>query len=611
MGLFQGKAAQPISDPRSTTTEWCVLSVLMLAYLLPFYWAIPFVDGIRDIQAAISIANGEDFPLTGPVFANKIHLGPVWTYILALPLALKFPAWNIPIFLGLIASTKFIFAHLIGKQLHTSQFALAFPVAMALPGWSGLDFFNTTTPALVPAMGLACVWFSLRYNSSNRLADAAAAALAASLAIHAHPSALLLVLAPMVWIFANATRNRSFSSIAAMSTTGLLPLAPAGWSYFSRGESSVFPNALTVVIPGTGHTLTGWLDAIAGFAIGGPLTTLHVLGGDLSGIVLTFATVALALAGLGGCVYCALVSRTTLAIRLCTLVVSAAIITFGVRTNTPWYFLHPLSVFYAASIAFGWTKIPKALVWACILALILGMAQQFLVVLHLQSGEGRFPTAELLDIRRAQGIRGPQLGTWITINDWPEVARAVCAASSQGLAVHGSLAVVLDDAGGLPLHGSCSAALVQLGGKLPQHLVGVPRALWSQFGHSPITTVGSIGLYEPSASVGASVGQLIANPRIYPLRQPITTPVRTETFELVTPPNSVLVITRDSPSISGFSVDAVSVDGFTVTTLYEDVSVHAYATDQVDSATRWKIVLSTSAPEWVDIVGISQAGQQP
>lgn len=588
--------------------DCALLAALIAAYMVPFYWAIPFVDGVRDIQTAISIAQGETLPLTGPIFASKFHLGPVWAYVMAIPLVLHFPAWTVPIFLGMISSTKFIFAYLVGKRLHSRRYALAFAIAMALPGWSGLDFFNSTTPTLVPAMGLACLWFSLRYTSSKSIGDAAAAALTASLAMHAHPSAVLLVTLPMVLSAASAIQQRRLASIFTMFAVGTLPLTPAIWAYFSLGTASVFPNAPTIVVPGTGHTLTGWIDAVTGFVVGGPLTTLHVLGSDASGVWMTIITSILALSGLLACLFSALVSRSALAIGICGMLFALALITFGTRINTPWYFLHPLAVVYAAAIALGWTIIPRAIVALCVLACMLGIAQQILVSQHLNSGEGRFPTAELLDIRRAEGIRGPQLGAWITANDWPDVAKVICEASSEGLSIHGSLAVAFDDIGGLPLHGSCSIANVQLGGENRRHIVGVPRQLWSQFVNPPIATVGSIGVYEPTATLSPSAGQTIADPRIYPLRQQITTPIQTSTFELITPPNSVVIVTRQSPAITQFSVDTVSVEGSKITEIYNDVSVRAYASDQADSENIWTITISTSAPEWVDIVAIS-AGQ--
>lgn len=585
------------------------ITVLSLGYVVPFLWSIPFVDGVRDIQAAISLANGERFPLVGPVFANKFHLGPVWTYIQAIPLSLGLSPWLIPFFLGLIASSKFLFSYSLGLRIGGKRMALAFPVALALPGWSGLDFFNTTTPMLVPAASLACIWLAVRFTERRKFGDAFGVGFLASLAVHAHPSALLLVIFPISWCLWTSARDKSTPNVLAITISFALPATPMLIEFSRSGLGGVFPNAQTVIVPGSGHGWDGWFDALFGFTMGGPLTTLHVIGSEAYGAILAYCAFATALAGLLAAMFRAIVKGCSVAAGLLSIGCIIAILTFLVRENTPWYFVQPLSIIYGAIIAYGWSSMPRGYALLCITALIFGIIQQTLIVRHLNAGEGGFPTIELLDIRRASGIRGPQLGAWVTMREWPSMAKHVCSLGSGHISTHGALAVVLDDLGGLPLDGTCRRR-VGLIGDGDHHIAGVPQAVWSKFDASPLAVIGSIGLFKPVRTLRTSPRRDLADPRIYPMRLPTQGVVGVHEFTLELPPKAILLVTRQSPAISGFSVEGVTANGVTITAMYADASVSAYLPPETNSRITWRVGIATSAPDWVDIVGL-EVGVQP
>ena len=201
------------------------LALMTLIYLVPFSYALPFIDGIRDLQVATDIAGGVHYPLLGPVFANRFHAGPVGYYLQALPLWFGLTLSTVPLFLGLLASSKFLLAYGFGKEWIDRRFGLLLASALALPGWAGMDFLNTTTPLLVPALVLAAMWCTLRFVRRQSTGPLLGAALTTSLAVHAHPGAV--VFAPILagicaWHAARARRWGALGGVDRRNRRGAL-----------------------------------------------------------------------------------------------------------------------------------------------------------------------------------------------------------------------------------------------------------------------------------------------------------------------------------------------------------------------------------------------------
>src|SRR5262245_27325546 len=64
------------------------IAAFVVVYLVPAPYAAVHLDLARDIYTALRVAQGEKFPLLGPILASTLHLGPIWYYLLALPLLL-------------------------------------------------------------------------------------------------------------------------------------------------------------------------------------------------------------------------------------------------------------------------------------------------------------------------------------------------------------------------------------------------------------------------------------------------------------------------------------------------------------------------------------------
>jgi len=71
------------------------------------FMACPYEDSVRDIAAALGIADGSQWPTTGPGLAFSAHLGPGWFYLLA-PVAALSSSWlGVALFVAALASLKF------------------------------------------------------------------------------------------------------------------------------------------------------------------------------------------------------------------------------------------------------------------------------------------------------------------------------------------------------------------------------------------------------------------------------------------------------------------------------------------------------------------------
>ncbi|HSX58968.1 MAG TPA: hypothetical protein VLF18_02100, partial [Tahibacter sp.] len=76
-------AAAPPS-PAATPVRWhqAVVAALVLLQLWTAAGMAGTPDTLRDLYFAQQIAAGQQWPLTGPVIYNTLHLGPVWYYLL-------------------------------------------------------------------------------------------------------------------------------------------------------------------------------------------------------------------------------------------------------------------------------------------------------------------------------------------------------------------------------------------------------------------------------------------------------------------------------------------------------------------------------------------------
>src|SRR5690554_2796052 len=91
------------------------------------------VDTARDVYNAWQIAIGSDFPLEGPQVGGVFHGGPVWFYVLSIPLLVSSSWVVMSLWVGLLASMKYVLAYACGARLVDRKFGLMWACLLAFP----------------------------------------------------------------------------------------------------------------------------------------------------------------------------------------------------------------------------------------------------------------------------------------------------------------------------------------------------------------------------------------------------------------------------------------------------------------------------------------------
>jgi MFS family permease len=169
-----------------------VFALASIHILAGVFAAVASSDTSRDVFMAQQIASGQGWPLTGPAINGVVHLGPLWFYLLALPMVFVPSAAAVTGFMGLISASQFPLAYALGTQLRGREEGVLFALWLAFPGWVVTSFGSLTHPIMViPSLllGALCVlWYSARPGRWRALGLGAVLTLMCA----AHPSLVLL-----------------------------------------------------------------------------------------------------------------------------------------------------------------------------------------------------------------------------------------------------------------------------------------------------------------------------------------------------------------------------------------------------------------------------------
>jgi hypothetical protein len=114
---------------------WCALS-----YLVVIRWSLAVngtlhADNGRDLAIAWRIVHAHDFPLRGPFQSGGVHLGPLYPYLSAIPLALFGTASSLILFVSLLSLVSLYFGYKLGGLLFGREVGLLpfLGIALLLP----------------------------------------------------------------------------------------------------------------------------------------------------------------------------------------------------------------------------------------------------------------------------------------------------------------------------------------------------------------------------------------------------------------------------------------------------------------------------------------------
>ena len=458
------------------------LFLLFLLHILVYVDALLVIDSGRDLSNAWSIAQGEAFPLIGPQIYGTWSLGPVWYYLLAVPFLFDAGTLTfVAVWVGVLGSAKVPLAYFLGRRIQGPSAGILLAALVGLPGWSSVQAMIIAHTSVVESAVLASLLMTLRAHDKETAWRIGVAGLFVSLAIHAHPTAV--VVAPWFamalfkysraagWIWAGLV-----GSIGVMALW--LPLlaseALTGWPQieatrrFAGQQQGLIERLLAIpsVIEGL---FTGWAPLTTKFLV--PQLSEYVQVATVA----AWFTAAVSVTG----------SMVALSRRLfltCAIIGSAALVFVMVsllRPNAPVYMFYAAFPFVMWASAIGITVLAgRFAVFTALPMLLVAVGMQFGVYAQRQTvvaeGTTQFPGEAVADV--TSPVRDDSwVRFWLAASDHRRIAESVCNNAATTTALHGELATANSWAGNIVLVGTCPQ--VALGGSAAErHVAGLPVA---------------------------------------------------------------------------------------------------------------------------------------
>jgi hypothetical protein len=593
-----------------------VVAAFMAIYVASSFFGAAGPDTARDVAAALAIRNLEALPLHGPLLAGTSHLGPLWFYLLALPLVVHRSWISVALFVALIGCLQFPLAYATGRRLLDRRYGLLWCALLALPGWGSFQLVGFSHTNMVPTCSMLVLYALVRLAQERRPRWLVVAAGAFSLALHAHPATIGL--APIIAIVA-VSAMPDFGWLlrwgAVAMLVALIPFAPLIADPLAAPAPLVTQAA--EYVRGTMHAAnlleTGPL--LWGMLVRGPLVVADAFLAILPGMAATVivAVLALELAALAGLVYGSRRQPLPVAAALLTTLAFTALVAW-LRPATPFYMTYALLPFVAGLGAMGLyglcaslrQRASALLVGLIGVALVLHGASALGIAGTIASGDVTLAAAPRLDVKHDDAT--PALAEpWLPAHAVDASGKLLCRLHG-AIVLHGAYAFLEHVYLGLDHRLRCGMLEVQLAGIEPAgdaHLVGLALPAWNALGWTPPTRLGGIGVGPVAHALWPTHGLPVPDGSVYPPPAIAPAPVRTVTVDATLPGDEALVIALPyvpwmiPPGI------AVTANGIARSPLARDVATAVYACRECSGAISWRITITSSAPERVDVVTIA------
>jgi hypothetical protein len=599
-----------------------VLGGLMLLHVLPYPFATVLLDTSRDLSQAWDIVQGGAAWL-GPRIDDRVHLGPLWFWLLAPVLGVTHSVAATLAFEGALAALKFPLAYACGKRLLDARFGLLWALALALPGWNALQPMFPTHTNLAEATMLAALLALIRLWQQGAARGWCAYGLLQGLALHAHPSTALLLPAAAAVAWQRRAQWRSdWTPLILGVALAVLPFLPMlwheaahGWPTFAamqREGGSEWRAVAGAFALARGVFVYGPMTAFAAGDGGMTATTASAAESSSAPAVAAWALIALTTLSLIGWRWAVARRRALWRVPLCMLL--AFLLLAALRERTPFYMVYAWLPFGAALLAGAWWALwdlPRLRVLAWSAAAACGAGALFAAAVQLRAahdGVGLLPAGSVADVRRDPAPRNVPLLPAFVLDRW---GREVCA-RQRPVVLHGDLALLVDAALAMPARMACDGAdQVRIGGGArfadAWHVAGLTPGQWRRvegvdggwpqaFSESPWRVVAASGT-TPVAS-----GGLLA------LRERSTEVLRTRELEFSAPRDAALSIGLPFAPYDEARIESVQADGSAREPLLMGATSQVYRCDDCSGAqVQWRVVLRTREPERLDVVLLKPA----
>ena len=492
-----------------------LVAALMLAHILPYAWAAITADSARDLYMATQVVEGIALPRVGPRVADLVHLGPLWFYLIALPLALSKSVAATFCFVGLLAALKFPAGYALGRAVASRGAGLAIAGVLAVPGWNQLQSALPTHTNLIEASMLGALLALVRLHRGAGGAWWLVYSGLQGLALQAHPATVIV--APFALLVLLRRGSQALRADVAYLAAGLLlPLAMFLPTWLDQTAPVVAPVAQIVARAGALDIGSETLKLLGGLG----RAWLHPLGAaelspSLEVVVNTLRWACAVTAGFILLIGLARDGRVRLAL---VALVAACLMLVLMRDSTPYYMSYALLPFAAVFVGLAWRR--TALLGRA--GRMLAMAFALLVgVLALAAPALRIANAERGVLQLAQGRIGNVRESWpghvggllpaVRFDAW---GARVCA-RRRPVTLHGDLAFFVDAGLALSVRLQCAdTGLVRLGGADgADHVAGLLPDQRTRLGLSPeweqVFAIGPLRALGPQRSEAPARGGLL------------------------------------------------------------------------------------------------------
>jgi hypothetical protein len=573
------------------------------------------MDTARDWTQAARIATGEAFPLAGPGIAHAFHLGPIWFYVLALPLIAGLGFSGVGVWTAFLFGSQFLFAFWLGKRFappakNKNTCGALFSLSLTLPNWSAVHMGGTTHTLMAAPMLLAALWACVRcWDAPSRL-RALVAGVACGLAVHGHPTTgLVFALLIGLLFFKNTIPAAQKWRFFAISLLGFCALfVPMGLGYFLQNESGAHLNAATAtayvgaqswlknVYSAPQVLLASVVDAVGvQYALLGEeawLPRVSIFG--------WFAAAALALRGWVKA-HAWRSAPVWIAVALSLASLTGAALS---RSFVTFYMLVPITVLLPLLFAYGWSVAHKQV--AALLAFaLLGLHSAWAwSLVEAVKGEGlRMNLARVVFVGKPSSATPWAIQPNLQQSASNELATFLCA--NANAAFHGPVVPGLDLAAFALTRMKCAPQIlgINLGGddaKRP-HWVGVPcHALASA------TRSGSV-CWHRAARIIRSIAMTNADTRIHPPRKHATAAMAPLKQKLALSADEVLIVTNHKMEWSRTgTITATTASGQRLTTLDVTPWYRIFVCKTCGAVSEEiELILEANAHEALDVVVLS------
>ena len=618
-GWFAPGDARADASPQRWTTTAVVFA--MVVYLCSAPFAVSHLDFTRDVGVAYGIAHADRFPLQGPVENWNLHLGPVWYYLLAIPLRLTHSWLAIVLAVALIAALKFPLAYALGSRLVDPLFGVLWALMLGLPGWNSFDVILMEHTSLVATCVLAYFWMLVRYSDTGKARYLYGVALMYSLSLHAHPStcALALVGAPFLlrrW-WASARKWRELVVAVFVFLVPLLPFIP---SQIAEGPIAI-RNAVGYLTAAEGlGRISDFPAVMRGIFMTGPeIIAKSVVGihGVWAEAYAVFYALFWAMVAAGLTASFAMSQMRGAAITAIAIVFVIALSVVLMRAVTTYYMTFVLltlllgvaALGLRSAIALPGIRYPAYALIAGVAILpilsALGAARTF--------GNGLYPFAvwPLFDVKRLY-TEGPPL-PFMPAYAMSSIADALCA--DRSVVVHGALAFHLLHDYALETKLGCAAPpAIVLGGGEPRdatHVAGLSRLVLHRAANDSsradvLAQAGPLSLLAVKQVVNPMKGVSTALPGIFPPTRYTVGAAERLALRFDARCDEIVVVTNMYYGFATAPAIDATLDGIRVQPVAADAlsTLYACTVATPESTASWELAIDSPSPDRVDVITI-------